>query len=109
MLKPIVSLLLFVLLFNVSAEAANPRWMDPSMTDYIESLQLANPQHYNRFNLLLVGYDNPTVRRSSKLTSRSDVMMVISFDKASRTIDILSVGRDFRPNPGCHSRAGRSR
>lgn len=109
---------LSVLLFTFNSFALEPMLLDPAIDqDYISTLGIDNPQYSDRVNMLLVGYDAPlgNARASKKyqngnsrrkgLTSRSDVMMVISFDKINRKVDILSINRDFEPSPSCYSRA----
>ena len=114
-------LTLSLLAFTFWAEAREPRLIDREKDqELISGLGFNEPGQNDRFNLLLVAYDSPgsprvrahsrfgttdNGRRRPGMDSRSDIMLVLSFNKQERAIDILSVGRDMEPSPSCWHRA----
>lgn len=111
-----------ILLFSQSSLGNyEPSLLDPELDqNFVADMGFSDPWGAQRINLLMVVYDLPTasrVRAASRfardrngsrrfgLTSRSDIMMVLSFNRVNRSIDVISVGRDFQPSPSCNRRA----
>lgn len=115
MLNRLVALLL--LAHAGSAQAApEPQKIDP-LRDSVLIGQLPNLYKGgaflgDRFNILIIGQDEPSTNAKladgrARLTSRSDIIMVLSLDLKGRNSAIFSIYRDHHPSRLCEKRMGK--
>lgn len=108
--------LLFSLIVSFSFAANEPTIMNPvDDAVLIKSFQLADSTLDNRVNILVIGLDTPGENPDQKLrnprqqlTSRTDIMSILSFDKITKKITIFAYGRDMELDTSCSERVLRS-
>lgn len=61
-----------------------------------------------RFNLMIIGQDDGAKKPRSPLSSRADILMVLSIEMATGKMDILSLYRDNPVTSGCIQKLGRT-
>lgn len=94
-----------------SAQAREAQTLNP--TDDQELLvnlgmyQIGEPVP-QRFNLMIIGQDDGAKKPRATLSSRADILMVLSIEIATGKMDILSLYRDNPVTSGCVEKLGRT-
>jgi hypothetical protein len=90
-----------------------PQTLDPKLDQaLISRLGLWSPGQPvpDNFNILVIGQDDSQAGNArngrARLGSRSDIIMLLSLNRITRKINILSVYRDHPPTAGCEARIG---
>ncbi len=104
----------FPLFFPLAANASSePQTIDPksdaTMLNRFNGLWVPGTTPPDIFNLLIVGQDDAAgsgKNPRAPLSSRSDIIMVVSFNRLTKKHNILSVFRDHSPSGGCEKRIG---
>jgi len=107
-------ILCFMAMNSLPTAAAEPQTVDPkldsALLSKLPSIWVPGTPVPNIFNILIVAQDDRSggLAKSgrSPLASRSDIIMVMSVNRSSRQINILSIYRDHTPSAGCEQRIG---
>lgn len=102
----VVSLLLCVSAQAREAQTINPN-DDQQLLNSLGMYEIGAPIP-KRFNLMIIGQDDGAKKPRSRLTSRADILMVLSIEMATGEMDILSLYRDNPVTSGCIKKLGRT-
>jgi len=107
--------LCLVFVISTFAHAVNePQTVDPAQDQkllaHFPNLYVPGNPVPARFNLLFVGQDDPLNKYGARnaLTSRSDIIMVLSTEIATKKITVVSIYRDEAPTAACTDRIGQN-
>lgn len=105
----LVTTLMFSTVFAREFQTIDPSQDQKFLTD-LGMYQIGEPVPA-RFNLLIVGQDNggkDSKKKRAALSSRADILMVLSMELATGKMDILSLYRDNPVTQGCIDKLGRT-